>query len=164
MDPRSSHVHQMRNFYRQQRLWRQNGRSLRNSRCLYDKLQGCPGTTRPHRALAQGPQRAAGLVERRCNLQFVLDSATKAMHDNERSGASQLSNVGPMLFQARVKPASLDHSISKWAKIDAWGDSVHLSNIDRFFWLKEKTKVWELQKQLREIRQGLIVLLGAGNV
>ncbi|KAL8741464.1 MAG: hypothetical protein Q9184_008381, partial [Pyrenodesmia sp. 2 TL-2023] len=86
------------------------------------------------------------------------------MHDNDRSGASQLSNVGPMLFQARVKLDSLDNLISKWAKIDAWGDSVHIGKVDRFYWLKEKRKVWELQKQLCEIRQGLCVLLGAGSV
>ncbi|KAL8878933.1 MAG: hypothetical protein Q9198_003356 [Flavoplaca austrocitrina] len=54
--------------------------------------------------------------------------------------------------------------ISKWAKIDTWGDSVHIGKIDRLFWLREKTKVWELQKQLRELRQGLCVLLGAGSV
>ena len=110
------------------------------------------------------PNELMALSNEVCDLKFVLDSVTKAMHDNERSGASQLSNVGPILFQARVKLDSLDNLISKWAKIDAWGDSVHIRKIDRFFWLKEKTKVWELQKQLREIRQELIVLLGAGNV
>ena len=114
--------------------------------------------------LREVPNELLALSNEVCNLKFVLDSVAKALHDDERSGASQLSNVGPMLFQARVKLDSLDKLISKWAKIDAWGDSVHIGKIDRFFWLKEKMKVWELQKQLREIRQGLIVLLGAGNV
>ncbi|KAL8724557.1 MAG: hypothetical protein Q9181_006771 [Wetmoreana brouardii] len=85
------------------------------------------------------------------------------MHDSGKSGATQLSNVGLVFFQARVKLDTLDNLISKWAKIDAWGDSVHIGKIDRFFWLKERTRVWELQKQLRGIRQGLCVLLGAGN-
>ena len=114
--------------------------------------------------LHEVPNELLALSNEVCNLKFVLDSVAKALQDDERSGASQLSNVGPMLFQARIKLDSLDKLISKWAKIDAWGDSVHIGKIDRFFWLKEKTKVWELQKQLREIRQGLIVLLGAGNV
>lgn len=113
--------------------------------------------------LREVPNELLALSNEVCNLKFVLDSVAKALHDDERSGASQLSNVGPMLFQARIKLDSLDKLISKWAKIDAWGDSVHIGKIDRFFWLKEKTKVWELQKQLREIRQGLIVLVGAGN-
>ena len=110
------------------------------------------------------PNELLALSNEVCNLKYVLDSVSTVMHDNERSGASQLPNVGPMLFQARVKLDSLDNLISKWAKIDAWGDSVHIGKIDRYFWLREKTKVWDLQKQLREIRQGLIVLLGAGNL
>ena len=113
--------------------------------------------------LREVPNELLALSNEVCNLKFVLDSVQKAMHDNERSGASQLSNVGPMLFQARVKLDSLDNLIVKWAKIDAWGDSVHIGKMDRLFWLKEKTKVWELQKQLREIRQGLCIVLGAGN-
>ncbi|KAI4235995.1 MAG: hypothetical protein LQ349_002811 [Xanthoria aureola] len=114
--------------------------------------------------LREVPNELLALSNEVCNLKFVLDSVQKAMHDDERLGASKLSNVGPMLFQARVKLDSLDNMISKWAKIDAWGDSVHIGKIDRLFWLREKTKVWELQKQLREVRQGLCVLLGAGSV
>ena len=113
--------------------------------------------------LREVPNELLALSNEVCNLKFVLDSIQEAMQDNEKSGLSQLSSVGPMLFQARVKLDSLDNLISKWAKIDAWGDSVHISKLDRFFWLREKTKVWELQKQLREIRQGLCILLGAGN-
>ncbi|KAI4122428.1 MAG: hypothetical protein LQ338_005819 [Usnochroma carphineum] len=113
--------------------------------------------------LREVPSELLALSNEACNLNFVLDSVQKAMNDDGRSGASQLSNVGPMLFQARVKLDNLDNLISKWAKIDAWGDSVHIGKVDRFFWLKEKTKVWELQKQLRELRKGLCVLLGAGN-
>ena len=113
--------------------------------------------------LREAPNELLALSNEVCNLKFVLDSVQEAMNDSAKSGASQLSNVGPMLFQARVKLDSLDNLVSKWAKINAWGDSVHIGKIDRFFWLKEKSKVWELQKQLREIRQGLCVLLGAGN-
>ena len=112
----------------------------------------------------EAPNELLALSNEVCNRKFVLDSVAKAVRDEERSGASQLSQIGPMLFQARVKLDGLDKLISKWAKMDAWGDSVHIGKMDRFFWLREKTKVWELQKQRREIRQGLIVLLGAGNV
>ncbi|KAL8884365.1 MAG: hypothetical protein Q9215_007564 [Flavoplaca cf. flavocitrina] len=114
--------------------------------------------------LREVPNELLALSNEVCNLKFVLDSVQKAINDDERSGASKLPNVGPMLFQARVKLDSLDNMISKWAKIDTWGDSVHIGKIDRLFWLREKTKVWELQKQLRELRQGLCVLLGAGSV
>ncbi|KAL8941725.1 MAG: hypothetical protein Q9211_001701 [Gyalolechia sp. 1 TL-2023] len=114
--------------------------------------------------LREVPNELLALSNEVCNLKFVLDAVQKAMHDNGKSGAPPLSSVGPMLFQARVKLDSLDNLVSKWAKIDAWGDSVHIGKLDRLFWLKEKAKVWELQKQLREIRQGLSVLIGAGNV
>lgn len=113
--------------------------------------------------LREVPNELLALSNEACNLKFVLDSVQEAMRDGERSGASKLSNVGPMLFQARVKLDSLDNLISKWAKIDAWGDSAYIGKIDRFFWLKERKKVWELQKQLRDLRQGFCVLLGAGN-
>lgn len=113
--------------------------------------------------LREVPNELLVLSNEVCNLKFVLDSVQKAMHDNEELGASQFTSVGPMLFQARIKLDSLDNLVSKWAKIDAWGDSVQIGKIDRVFWLKEKKKVLELQKQLREIRQGLCALLGAGN-
>ena len=114
--------------------------------------------------LREVPKELLALSNEVCNLKFVLDTVAKALHNDERSGAPQLSNVGPMLFQARVKLDSLDKLISKWAKINASGDSVHIGKLDRFFWLREKTKVRELQEQLHEIRRGLTVLLGAGNV
>ena len=113
--------------------------------------------------LREVPNELLALSDEVCNLKFVLDSVQKALYDNEKAEISELSSLGPMLFQARIKLDSLDNLISKWAKIDAWGDAVHTGKLDRFFWLKERTKVWELQKQLREIRQGLSVLLGAGN-
>ncbi|KAL8923764.1 MAG: hypothetical protein Q9208_004412 [Pyrenodesmia sp. 3 TL-2023] len=114
--------------------------------------------------LREVPNELLALSNEVCDLKFVLDSVQKAIHQNERLGASQLSNVGPMLFQARVKLDSLDNLVSNWAKINRWGDSVRIGKIDRLYWLKEKKKVCELQKQLREIRQGLCVLLGAGNM
>ncbi|KAL9040774.1 MAG: hypothetical protein Q9214_004351, partial [Letrouitia sp. 1 TL-2023] len=85
--------------------------------------------------LREVPNELLALSNEVCNLKFVLDSVQKAMHDNEKLGASQFAS----------------------------GDSVQIGKIDRVFWLKEKKKIWELQKQLREIRQGLCVLLGAGN-
>ena len=69
--------------------------------------------------LREVPNELLALSKDVCNLEFVLDSVAKAMHDDEISGASQLSDVGLMLFQAQIKLDSSDKVISKWAKIDA---------------------------------------------
>lgn len=78
----------------------------------------------------------------------MLDSVQEAANEAGEAGTGRLAKVGPLLFQARVKLDQLNSLIEKWGKSTAWGDSFSVGRLDRLFWMKEKKKAWELQKQV----------------
>lgn len=83
----------------------------------------------------------------------MLDSVQEASNEAGEAGTDRLAKAGPLLFQARVKLDQLNNLLDKW------DDSFSIGRLDRLFWMKERKKAWELQRQLREIRSSLSVVL-----
>ena len=110
------------------------------------------------------PNELLALSNEICNLKFVLDSTQEIIREEGEAGIAKYDKLGPLLFQARVKLDQLDNLLAKWGKLGPWGDSFSVKKLDRLFWMKERKTVWELQKQFREIRNNLSVLLEASSL
>lgn len=113
--------------------------------------------------LRDAPAELLALSNEVCNLKFVLDSIQEVMQDHREERPSSFDKLGPILFQLRVKFDQLDTMLARWIKLDRWGEP-QLKTYERATWLKERTKVWELQMQFRELRLNLSVLLEANNL
>ena len=48
----------------------------------------------------------------------------------------------------------------KWSSFNRWGE-VKIKKFDRVYWLRERSGAWDLQKQIKEVRSNLFVLLEA---
>ena len=53
--------------------------------------------------------------------------------------------------------------MQKWSTYNRWGE-VQIKRFDRIYWLRERNGVWDLQKQIKEIRSNLFVLLEANSL
>ena len=51
----------------------------------------------------------------------------------------------------------------KWSSYNRWGE-VQIKRFDRVYWLRERNGIWDLQKQIKEIRSNLFVLLEASSL
>ena len=112
--------------------------------------------------LSNAPNELLALSNEVCNLKLVLDAVGDAAKENEQN-LQKLDRLGPLLFHTRVKLEKLDALMRKWSKFNRWRE-VRLKRMDRVYWLKERNQVWDLQKQLREIRTNLSVLLEASSL
>ncbi|KAK4205109.1 hypothetical protein QBC40DRAFT_271721 [Triangularia verruculosa] len=115
-------------------------------------------------SLRKVPNELLALSNETCNLKFVLDSIQETVQQGGETGAAVRERVGPLLFQARGKLDQLNNLVAKWGKTNIWGDKVTVRPFDRIACLKEKSAVWELQKQLREIRSNLSVILESSSL
>ncbi|EEU42603.1 uncharacterized protein NECHADRAFT_84030 [Fusarium vanettenii 77-13-4] len=112
--------------------------------------------------LKEVPNQRLALSNETCNLKFVLDSVQDLTRcqDTAESFDRQL---GPLLFQARVKLDQLENTVSKWCKTNYWGDKVEIKLSGRIGWRGRSSKAWQLQQEICEIRTNLTVLSEANS-
>lgn len=111
-------------------------------------------------SVRSAPDELLALSNEICNLKFVLDEVKVAVLESKDLSSKELSALCVILIQARAKYNELDALMAKWGKLGPWGDSWHMGRLDRFLWLRDKKKVCDLQREMREIRTNLLVVLG----
>ncbi|KAI9687300.1 MAG: hypothetical protein M1822_002343 [Bathelium mastoideum] len=112
--------------------------------------------------LKNTPAELLALSNEVCNLKFVLDAIQEVVQERCEEGLQSFDRLGPILFQLRVKFEQLDIMLARWIKLDQWGET-QPKTFERVMWLKERSKVWDLQRQFRELRLNLSILLEANN-
>jgi hypothetical protein len=113
--------------------------------------------------LRGAPDELLALSNEVWNLNLVLDDVQELEKTKTSDGASacKFDAVKALLYQARIKLDILSTMISQWGRLSPWGDLFHMGRRDRFLWLKEKDRVIQLQKDLREIRSNLSIAISS---
>ncbi|KAF4981976.1 hypothetical protein FZEAL_2322 [Fusarium zealandicum] len=118
--------------------------------------------------LREVPNQLLALSNETCNLKFVLDSVQELSRPRGDTADDDVARfdrqLGPLLFQARVKLDQLDNLVSKWCKTNFWGGKIEIKLLGRVAWRKQLPKVWQLQQEIREIRTNLTVLIESSSL